>query len=218
MVHLIGLNHRAQSRRLESVRTDAQDALEQVLRGTIQTSQPVLIAEEHSQEALDERQEVSIAKEIALREGIEHRFCDPTQNERRAIGYINGQSLERDIFMGDAAGISNDEIRLKARAIEMSVYFPIREQFWLERLAGFLGRSVVFVCGNAHIESFGTLLERNRVSHMVVRRGIGGTEEEHRQLERERHYLREHPEIVNEWLEEHPEIMNKWSAAISANS
>ena len=45
------------------------------------------MAEEDSEEALAEQHQISIAKGIADEKGIEHRFCDPTQQEREAMGY-----------------------------------------------------------------------------------------------------------------------------------
>jgi hypothetical protein len=197
MIHLIGLAHRAQSWKPQSERTEAQEAFEHVLRRAIECWRPVLIAEEDSEEALADHQTASIAKEIALQEKIEHRFCDPTQDERRAIGYRDRGSLALDISMSESADLSGDEINLKAQAIEIARYFPIREQFWLERIAGFRDGSVIFICGDGHIESFGRLLDCNGVPYRVAHRGIGLSDED-RWFEKARHYLMEHPEIANE--------------------
>jgi len=164
------------------------------LRDTVQSVRPTFIAEEDSVEALTDRQEVSIAKVLAHENGIEHRYCDPTREERQAIGYKDGQSIELEIFMHGDAGLSNDEIKLQGRAIEIGRYFPIREAFWLERLAGCRNCDAIFICGDGHIESFGKLLQSNDVRYTVVKRGIGLTDED-KWFDKAVQYLNEHPEL-----------------------
>lgn len=195
MLHIIGLAHRAQARRPEGQLTEAQEAFAGSLRRTIEQVRPVFIAEEDSEEALAERHGVSIAKEIADEKGIEHRFCDPTREQRSAIGYKDGQALELEIFMHDDTGLSNEEIRNRARAIEIGRYFPVREWFWLERLNGCRDHDAVFICGDAHIDSFGRLLESKGIQHRVVERGIGLSEEDE-WLGAALQYLKEHPELM----------------------
>ena len=119
---------------------------------------------------------VSIAQETADKSGIEHRFCGPTQEQRDAIGYRDGQSRELEIFMQDEDGLSNDEIMLKDRAIEIGRYSPI--------------------CGDAHIDSFGRLLDSNRIEYRIVGHGIG-LAEEGRLFESAVQYVKNHPELMD---------------------
>ncbi len=199
MLHIIGLAHRAQVRKPEAEMTEAQRTFACRLRSTIEEVRPVFIAEEESEEHLAERQEVSIAKEIADEKGIEHRFCDPIRAERRAIGYRDGQSIEIEMFMRDRVGLSSEEIHNKARAIEIGRYFPIRERFWLERLNGCHDRDAIFICGDGHIksDSFRGLLENSHIPYREVERGIGLTKEDE-SFGRALQYLREHPELTND--------------------
>jgi hypothetical protein len=53
------------------------------------------------------------------------------------------------------------------------------------------------VCGNAHIEGFTDLLNKNAIPSRIVDRGIGGNEEDKNQLEIALDYLRRHPELRN---------------------
>jgi hypothetical protein len=197
MLHLLGLNHSAQARLPGIDFTESQRAFAGCLRRTIEEVRPILIAEEDSADALAVRGKVSIGKEIAGEYGIEHMFCDPTEEQRRALGYRDGQSLELEIFMRDGEGLSNEDIFCKARAIEIGRYFPMRERFWLQRLNGFLDSDVVFVCGDLHIESFGNMLESKGVPYRVVQRGIGLKPEDAR-FEKAVQYLKEHPEVMSE--------------------
>jgi hypothetical protein len=198
MLSIIGVAHRAQARKRNSELTDAQRAFAFCLRRLLEQVKSKFIAEEHSTEALTELGEISIVKEIADEQGIEHRFCDPTRAERLAIGYKDGQSLQLSWFMGGEENeLSPDELRLKAHATEIARYFPIRERFWLERLNGSRDSDAIFICGDGHIESFGKLLEGSRIPYRIVERGIGITAED-AWFERAKQYLSDHPELAKE--------------------
>jgi hypothetical protein len=99
--------------------------------------------------------------------------------------------------MHDNQGLSNDEIHLKGRAIELGRYFPIRERFWLNRLDGCSQHDAVFICGNAHIEGFASLLDGNDVPYRIVERSIGVTRQEAEDFHRVVEYLAAHPELGN---------------------
>jgi len=196
MLHIIGVNHRAQAQIPGTGLTEEQQIFSHCLLRTIEQFRPGFIAEEDSRQALTKRGKISIAKGIADVKEIEHRFCDPTEAERRAIGYRDGLSLEIDIFMSDREGMSNDEIFCKAHAIEIGRYFPVRERFWLERLHGCREVDAIFVCGDLHIETFGKILEHDGALYSVVQRGIGATEEDAR-FYRAVDYLAKHPQLAD---------------------
>ncbi len=198
MLYIIGVAHRAQARRPGVQETEAQLAFTRRLDRTIQEIQPAFVAEEDSEEALARRGQTSIARQICTARGIEHRFCDPTIAERRAINYKDEQTLEFEILRTRTEDLSDDEIHLKGRAIELGRFFPIREQFWLARLNGCRDHDAVFICGNAHIESFTGLLHSEGVPYGVVERGIGVTNEENADFHRVVEYLRAHPELRND--------------------
>jgi hypothetical protein len=198
MLSLIGLAHRAQTRKREAGQTEAQQAFAQCLRRTIENARPAFIGEEHSEEALAELGEISIAKEIADELGIEHRSCDPNKAERALLGYKDGSSLQLEMFMrGDDNHLTHAELRLKAGAIEIGCYFPIRESFWLERLHGCRDVDAIFICGDGHIDTFGRLLDENRVPYHVVERGIGLTAEDFG-FDEAVQYLKDHPDVIDE--------------------
>lgn len=194
MVHLIGLNHDAQALATGGEMTRDQHVFAECLRETVEKVRPALIAEEDSEEALCIRGRASIAKEIAVELGIEHRFCDPSPAQRQAMGYRDGQALELDLFF-NSDGLSSHEIGVRARAIEIACSFPIRERFWLEKLGDDRHETVVFVCGDLHVDSFGALLAGEGVPWQEVRRGIGRKAED-ALYDVARRYLEIHPEIA----------------------
>ena len=102
----------------------------------------VLIAEEMSQQVLTIKRAQSIAKTIADNLGIEHRLCDPDQNERRRMR-ISECGTEH--LPPEEAERSNRN----------------RENYWLERISDRLGLSILFVCGSSHVSKFRKLLEAN---------------------------------------------------------
>jgi hypothetical protein len=197
MLHIIGVAHRAQSLTPGAEETEAQQAFTRRLNRIIQEVGPAFIAEQDSEEALAERHATSIAKRIADEKGIDHRFCDPTRSLRDALHYTDGMTIEEQMHMGDAEGLSDAEIHLKARAIELGRYFPIREHFWLERLVGCLDQDTIFACGDAHIETFTGLLDRQGIPYKIIERGIGVTAAAREDFRRIVDYLTAHPQLTN---------------------
>ncbi len=197
MLHIIGLSHKAQVRKQHSSETDAQKAFAECLRNDIRETRPDFIAEEYSEESLIEQLVDSIAKEIALENGIVHKFCDPNSKERRDIGYWDYVSIFLDLRSSrDDENLPEQELHLKARAIEIGRYFPAREQFWLDRLNECPGHDGIFICGDAHIEGFTRLLDTNQLRWSIVARGIGISLEEETDIRQDFQYLREHPELA----------------------
>lgn len=195
MLHLLGVSHSVQTRKKDEG-TEAQKAFFRILNQIIRDVHPAFIAEEQSEENLVRKGKISIPKEVSDSEGIEFRFCDPNSEQRRSIGYLGGDEL---LLCKSLLGrnLPFKECSVKARAIEMAQYFPKREQFWFRGLAGCREQDAVFVCGDAHIDSFTRLLKSEHVPHRVVERGIGMTEDD-RAIDREIvQYLEDHPELRN---------------------
>lgn len=195
MFYLIGVAHRAQAKTRGCELTEAQGAFAACLRHAVEEIRPDLIAEENSEEALATNRQTSIAKEVADEAEIEHRLCDPNQEQRQAIGYVDGATMEMAMFMSNEGSLSDDEIRNKARAIEIARYFPLRERFWLDRLEDYCNRDVLFICGDAHVQTFARLLEREGTPCRVLERGIGVNDEDRLWFDQALQYLAGHPEL-----------------------
>jgi hypothetical protein len=175
MIYLIGLAHRVQAVRIGEDKTPGHLEFELWLRKAIENTRAAFIAEEDSEEALadPDRNAESIAQSVAWEMGIEHKFCDPTQDQRQAIGYIDGQTLQLQLFLRDQTGMSDDEIKLRGLATEIAQYFPIRERFWFDHLPCHVGRNGIFICGDAHVDSFSALLREEDVEAHAIVRGLG---------------------------------------------
>ena len=192
MFYLIGVAHRVQTFENRDALNEVQAQLAKTIRDCIERFAPRVIAEEHSREALGERH--SIAQRLAEEHKLEHRFCDPESDWRKAVGYKGRDQLEMEIFTHSWDVPPNDIICGRAGAIEMVQYFSMRERRWLECLADVLADNVVFICGQAHIESLARLLQSHGVDFTVIAERIGVKAEDDRLMSLTRAYLAEHPD------------------------
>jgi hypothetical protein len=126
-----------------------------------------LIAEEMSREALEmENATKSTVEAVAESLQIRHLLCDPDSAERKALGIPSYEDLKvargiRHVFEAEEALLKADE----------RAYWPIRETEWLNRLGKFPHRSVLFVLGPDHVDTFSTLLRYvDYQVHVVNRR------------------------------------------------
>jgi hypothetical protein len=200
VIHLIGVSHtHAQSSPSGKPETAIQRNYVDTLAKIIRDVRAEYVAEEYSEEAEKESKRLSLTPRVAGENNAQHRFCDPTQKEREQIGYVGQQELHLHISMHDDDwNISNDEARRKSWALDIGKYFERREHFWLGKIVDLKEKTVVFVCGDAHVDTFGQLLKAADWQVHVAARGIGITDEDRRNVAEGLQYLKEHPEILNE--------------------
>jgi hypothetical protein len=200
-IHLIGAHHtNAQSSPSGKPETDVQTNYTEILATVIREVRAQWVAEEYSEEAEKESKRLSLTPRVAAENGAKHRFCDPTKEERKKIGYVGQQDLHLYIGMHDNDwNISNDDARRKSWALDIGKYFEVRERFWLEKIADLKEKTVVFVCGDAHVDTFTKQLKAKGWDVHVAARGVGGiTDEDQRNIAEGLQYLKEHPEILDE--------------------
>jgi hypothetical protein len=197
LFYLMGVNHIAQSKKPGEALTPDQLSFRNNLRALIQKVGPVLVAEEDSEWALSERNEESIAKEIAKGKA-EHRFCDPNNDQRKAMGYKTRRDLKLEIFKSSWDNLSDEEMDARGGAIELSKYFPLRERFWLKCIESFKDKDVIFVCGEAHVDRFKDLLESESIPCAIAVRGIGVTEKDRHDMKIAEDYLAQHPDVTDD--------------------
>lgn len=168
-----------------------------LLRQSVKVIRPKFIAEEFSEQDLDDQSAESVAMGIALEFGIAHKFCDPNEEERREIGYEGHVSIFHTLWMHNDEELPDDELQTRAQAIMIGRYFAVREKFWLKRLSECPNGSGIFICGDGHIESFTHLLNANKIGWQVVARRVGFVPGEDAGIQEAMRYLREHPELAN---------------------
>jgi hypothetical protein len=182
MFYLIGAAHRAHLIEQSGQRTDAHEAFSKCLRSAIADHRPVLTAEEANTKKLTEYKQVSLTKTISDAEGIEHMFCDPGDSERDEMDYMDRSAIGLELTR-EWNVLSSAELDAKAGAIEIARFFPMREQFWLNRLSKFREQGVVFVCGDFHVDRFAKLLGQAGIPNEILQRDIGVIEEDARRMD-----------------------------------
>jgi hypothetical protein len=199
-LYLIGLSHGAQMKDKGAPENETQKEFRDCLESALGTLRPSLVAEELSEYALqrvaEEKQfeQESLTKLIADSAGVEHRFCDPNDDERNEIGYIEGSAMVLKLMLGDER-LSDEEINLRAFGTEIHKHWPAREGFWLDRLGEVKDRVVVFVCGDGHIDSFKSLFTKRGIESVVIKRAIGLTNHDVEFSKKVHLYIKGHPEI-----------------------
>jgi hypothetical protein len=102
----------------------------------------------------------SVCEEVASALHIPHSYCDPSSEERAALGIIEAVDIW---WRGFEDG--RDEAATEA---EVRASYGKREREWLRRLLALDEWPVLFVCGANHVETFRDLLEADGVAVQVL--------------------------------------------------
>ncbi|MEX3689321.1 hypothetical protein AB3X91_39735 [Paraburkholderia sp. BR14263] len=153
MIHLLGIAHRFQFRPTKNWQEGGPliDAMETerfeiYLSCWVGNIRPQMLCEEACCPRDDEHKQ-SVASIVAAAFGIEHRFCDPDPDERAAM-YQQHKTTEGE---------------------DRKAGYPVREQFWLDRLRPNIeASSVIFICGANHVGTFGRRLEESGFATAII--------------------------------------------------
>lgn len=202
MFYLIGVNHDAQRHPPGAMLSPDQAELEGCLIKAIEQYHPALIAVEENEETLvGTKNGVSIVYEsipqnVARKRGIEPLFCEPCTKEKKRIGHMSKSQIQLELCTFGL--LSNCPPGLEgaaAHAIEIAVFFPSREEHWIQKLKEYLQSEVILVLGEAHIESFSRRLQSHNVQSKVISRGIGVSNAQKAESEAARRFPNENPQM-----------------------
>jgi hypothetical protein len=156
-ISIIGTHHPIQ---LEgNVEKSGQDEFVALIEQVVHLLGIELIAEEMSEEGLDGTN-CSTASKVALELGIEHLFCDPTTEERRALGIADVGRIKAFAAMGLRRAESASE--------QIKAAYSRREREWLRRIEEAKTWPVLFVCGADHVEPFRRLCSESGLKVQVL--------------------------------------------------
>lgn len=173
MIYIIGVDHSVQH--LENPDTvRLANHFKKYLKGIVELLRIDVIAEEFSKHCLHSTIH-SVAESLALEIGIEHRYCDPSPEERVKLGIPSKQEIERlvkeKLMLNDSRPLSSikieDEVKgdgklalqiVKTKECIEKKHWPKREKFWYEKILDIKDKNVLFICGASHVESFYNLL------------------------------------------------------------
>jgi len=120
-----------------------------------------LLAEEMNLDALSQvGATISICKQVADSLAIEHRYCDPSIEEQKALGIANPGKVSAGAFSPTCDYYEPDPEVREANAI--------RERRWLEHVIELDLWPALFVCGAHHTESFQNLLQTRLITVHVL--------------------------------------------------
>jgi hypothetical protein len=171
MIYIIGTIHSVQvwsDAKRHNTSFDASKemmmAFENYLEETAKSLNANMIAEEACEEWILKHGQgaSSVAKDVAIRSGIGHLFCDPDSQERRSIGLKVGPELTEYVRKVAAdTGRQFDEVYREER----EKGFAPREAIWIERLYNHEpnNRTLIFVCGADHVETFRSALDARQI-------------------------------------------------------
>jgi hypothetical protein len=194
MFYLIGVQHSVQSIPVTGVETPSHTEYRACLEQAIHTYKPAVVGEEYNQDALNraawnqEPQEF-FTRNVAQKAGVKPMLCDPDLKTRMAIGYQSPYCWSQ-LIDKLSEPVPDSDSELLSKGLEIAFDIPIREQYWLNQLKPFLEKDIIFVCGDAHVESFAELLGSQKILSKVVQRKIGMTPELIKQADLELQYAR----------------------------
>ncbi len=166
MIYLVGVNHDVQFVNRHSDR-DVINAFEDYLRDTCREYGVQLIAEEMSIESLKKWGATRyVCKSIADELSVKHVFCDPDSGERR----IRRIKLEEEIREELGYGHILTDFQVNKLDEVLKTQWPLREQFWLDKILNAKGDCTLFVLGRSHIESFSELLRQKGIGCVILER------------------------------------------------
>jgi len=195
MLYLIGVEHGVQSVPVTGAETPNHTEYRVCLEQAIHTYKPVVVGEEYSQDSLSRAEYVNrepqefFTRKIAEKARVKHLLCDPDLKTRLAMGYQSPFCWSQ-LISELSEPVSQSECHLLSRGLEIVKDIPVREQYWVNQLKQFLGKDIIFVCGDSHVESFAELLDSQTIPSTVVKREIGMTPELIKQTDLELEYAK----------------------------
>src|SRR5687768_4327063 len=114
----------------------------------------------------------SVAKDVAARLGIKHRYCDPSLDDRASLGIRSDEEIKRELSL--PTWLHDKE--LAVLDAEKAKDWPKRERFWLAKVQQENVETCIFILGAQHIDSFSSLLIDHGVKVDIEQRrwDVGG--------------------------------------------
>ena len=166
MIYLVGVNHGVQFVNKTSD-DNVTGAFEEYLRAVCTQHGIQCIEEEMSIESLNKWGATRhICKSIADELSIKHIFCDPDSNERKSRGIRSEKEIRDEL--GYSQILSQSQVEKLDEVLKSD--WPLREEFWLEKVLEAKGAPILFVLGSSHVDSFSDLLTRNGIDFVVLER------------------------------------------------
>ena len=207
MIYLIGVEHKVQSVSVGGEETADQIKYRLYLEQAIEEYKPTVVAEEYSEDALSRSAYLRgipqefFTRKIATPKGVKHLPCDSDLRTKCSMGYQGSDGWRMQIPRLEKCDSSSDHEPLPD-ALEVTKDFPPRENYWLEQLKDILQEEIIFVCGDYHVDTFGSRLKNNGIKSRVVARQIGMPTELIERLKKVREYIDQNAQHIERVYQE----------------
>jgi hypothetical protein len=207
VIYLIGVEHGVQSISVAGEETADHTQYRHCLEQAIQEYQPTIVAEEYSEDAVSRSAIVRntpqefFTRKITTARGVKHLLCDPDLRTKYSMGYQERTGWEMQISRLSTREPPSDRALLAA-ALEVVKDFPLRENYWLQHLKDVLQQEVVFVCGDYHVDTFGSRLKNNGIRSRILKRQIGMPAELIEESERIKAYIERNSQHIEDVFHE----------------
>jgi hypothetical protein len=178
MIFLVGCDHRAaqtyaEESRLDDPENKTQREFRELLIKATRTYNPELVGEEYDPAILKLQQRRSVALEVAAEHHVCHRFCEPSPADRHDLGIdddlpFSGPSVPGDWF--DRIATPQESFRH-----DVAHRWPIREEFWIERLGADIHKRILFICGAGHRWTLRRRLESRSIKVKIIEKRFGAS-------------------------------------------
>lgn len=172
MIYLIGVNHNIQHDGNNCADLSLRNKFSAFLKNKIKEYGIVLLAEEFNEDCLkNSKGNIATVKSVAEESKIEHRFCEPRENERKSRNILSpneiySKKLDIHSYHGSSPNLNEDQQKIFDREMEKAVL--ARETEWFQKISDCLDRNILFVCGQDHIESFLLLLNSRQYKVKIL--------------------------------------------------
>ncbi|HSE34924.1 MAG TPA: hypothetical protein VLB83_02255 [Candidatus Paceibacterota bacterium] len=166
MIFIVGIDHKIQHDGRGSASPENRKLFASYISEQVTSLDINILVEEMNEEAL----QMSFAKNCVVRNvaasfGLPHIFCEPGRQDRKSLGVPSASEI------AEKAGVkfyAQGSAEQKLISDEEKKYFSIRENFWLDEIREFLGKTILIVVGAAHTETFPLLLKAENIEYETL--------------------------------------------------
>lgn len=158
-IFLIGIDHRKQI-----ITCDYAKEITKMICNLIHEEEFDLLAEEWSTDCEAENG-ITILKEIANNLNIKHINCEMSKKEQLKLPFDeNDEEFQAYLVINQ---IPFKERKKQIKEEEIKQNFPVRENYWLNKINSITYNKCLFICGRDHLESFNKIIITNKIASLI---------------------------------------------------
>lgn len=167
MIYLLGVDHRIQHDGPLGPRPEHTEAFINAVTKMIDELDIEILMEEYNEDAKRWDQVTqSVIEKIAYAKELEHIFCEPSLEERKANGILTETQIFKKLGFDNLTDLNVEQ---KALVDEEQIkHYAVREVLWYDTIKDDIESNMLCVIGASHISTFGNLLKKKGNDHKVL--------------------------------------------------